>query len=838
MEKAGSVKVAIQKTGVEEGEKTVDVYKAAEQTLAGYSATANGGSRAASTTLALAFGEAVSLRAADILLTPGTGSARKGALSGSGKQWSLGITVDTPGDILVNITKFGIEEGQKSVAVYKPVSYDAAADSTGGADPSTRIDLVFSEAVADLAFRDLRFADGTGSAFAMSVAGSGQDWSVAIVTARTGDIRVFIERDGIDGGERIVTVYKPEEVPPPAPEITGITVITPPDTTLYAKNQPFDKTGLEVGWLYSDGTLEPLPEGSYTIEAPDMTVPTNKRVNIQAGNYKTSFWIQVLNTDKALLSISAEGPTNKTQELGKEFDRTGLVVTGHYSDGSTSSLTSLAGIYGYDKTKRGPQEAGVRVNGKTAPIPGITTRIGDAATVSLNAPSWMNLHNLQLDAYKGVFVKGEALSPETSNIRLTVKPEGGTGSVLLSSAYGNISQEEIAGIVGYNPNQPGTQTLTLTLDGRSFELNVMVIDTEPEVWFDYGYMRHHGDPTGAGKSAGINEGKYYVKPGETLLIAPVRYLVGYNADHSDAGASYHWTVSGGSWTTSKGGELLHFTPSEAGTYDISVSVTGRHYATGGSVTKTASTKAVCFDNNPPPVQILVSVSNYGPGQFAEPGGTGYGWSLGSAGGYTVWSVEHQASYRIEGNAFSGWHEPGIVWVQEDRNGNGLPDETWHEIKGGEDDDPGRKSQITRRYAVRYTHFNDGSSVNKYGQPIRKIYWSDSRGRSGYMPGGFPSDWGVTGNWVTYTLTLLRDNGNIDTGSYGYAPMPGYVDALGTVYSLKDAIDIAGSPVTLTAVRFVKVQTSVFHYGGAFGDVSTEITYGDFAGKKTNFPMPE
>jgi hypothetical protein len=837
VQSAGSVTVRIDKPGIETGEKTVTVYKAGEKTLAGYSAAADGGGRKASSAISLSFGTAVTgLAAADITVTGGTGSVTRGALSGGGQEWSLAIVVETPGDVRVRINRDGVEGGEKTVTVYRPVSYDAAADSPSGPEASGRIDLIFSAALADLGVTDISFADGTGSAYPLDLTGGGQEWALWIVVVKTGDIRVGIGRDGVEEGEKTVSVYRPEETPPPVAEKTGIAVISPPDITLYAKNQPFDRTGLELAWIYSDGSAEPIPAGAYELEEPDMGVPVTRRVNVQAGGYKTSFWIQILNTDKALVSVSAEGPANKTQDLGREFDRTGLTVTGHYSDGSVSNLTSLAAVHGYDKSKRGPQTVSVRVNGKAAPLPGITTRIGGAAAVDINAPSWAGLNNRDPAAYKRVYIKGEALSPETCNIRLSVRPGGGAGAVILSCANGGITQEEIAGITGYSPGQPGKQAPVFTLEGRSFDLNIIVIDTEPAAWFDYGYMRHDGDPEGAGKGAGIAEGKYYAKPGETLIIAPVRYLVGYNADHSDAGVTYNWTVSGGSWTTAGGGEFLRFTPPAAGTYNISVGVTGRSYVTGGNITKTASTKVVCFDNDPPGKAIKLDLKNYGPGQMAEKG-TGYGWSLGSAGGYRVWSVEHRGSYKITGNAFAGWNEAGVVWAQEDRNGNGLPDEAWYELRGGDDDDPAWRDRITRRYALRYFDAGGGSTVNQYGQIIREIYWTDGKGRGGYMPGGFPSDWGVTGNWVTYTCTLLRDNGMIDTGTYGHYPMTGYVDAVGDTFYINAAMDLAGNPVTLTAVRFLKVQTGVFHYGGSFGDVSTEIAGADFLGKQTDFPAP-
>jgi hypothetical protein len=231
------------------------------------------------------------------------------------------------------------------------------------------------------------------------------------------------------------------------------------------------------------------------------------------------------------------------------------------------------------------------------------------------------------------------------------------------------------------------------------------------------------------------------------------------------------------------------------------------------------------------------------------GGTGYGWSLGSVGGYEVWKVEPQVSYTIRGNPFGTWSEAGVVWVMEDKNNNQIPDELWYELKGS-DDDPGSKytSLITRRYSITYFRSTDTETVNEYGQIIRRVYWVDSKGRTGIIPGGWPKDWGVTGDWATYTGTLLRDNGNIATGNYeGLGEVGGYVDAFGfskwtgdawNKFSVSDAIRADGSAANLNAVKFIKVQTAIHHYGGIFGDCSTEINSADFLGSQTDFPDPD
>jgi hypothetical protein len=320
-------------------------------------------------------------------------------------------------------------------------------------------------------------------------------------------------------------------------------------------------------------------------------------------------------------------------------------------------------------------------------------------------------------------------------------------------------------------------------------------------------------------------------PGRPLILSPVRVLIGYAADHSDLGVTYNWTVTpvngAPSYTPpSLSGEFLTFVPPGTGTWEISVSVTGRNYVTGNDITLNATTQVIC---DPVPTTYenpkFDMIFNASPGQFTE-SGTGYGWSLGTIGGYLLKSVQHKASYTIEGNGFAGWVEPGIVWFQEDLNGNGLPDEIWYEVNAGSG------PYVSRRYSVKFIKYDEGAVSNQYGQTVRDVYWADSKGRTGFFHAGWPKDWGVTdtarGAWVTYTATLLADNGVIKSPNYNLNDLTGgttggpFVDHdSGPIIPISRAIDAAGTPVTLTNVRFVKVQTGLFQYGGVFGEVSTE-----------------
>jgi hypothetical protein len=396
-------------------------------------------------------------------------------------------------------------------------------------------------------------------------------------------------------------------------------------------------------------------------------------------------------------------------------------------------------------------------------------------------------------------------------------------------------------------------TLSLALDGKAAEFDVYVADIEPQVFFDYGFRRTAADPDGKGPSGG----KYYVKQGKSIELAPIRYLIGYKADHTPGTVSYSWTVTGGDYDTTcpHNKETFDFKPNGAGTYEVKVSVNGRNFLTGSTDTKTASTQVVCFAGVPAvnadgmviPADKNVKLKHFAPGQFTERG-NGYGWSLGAALGYEMWPVTAGTKeVKILGNGFQTWNEPGIVWTQADENGNGIPDEEWVEWKGSDDDTHSTyKDRILRRHAISYFLGTSERTENRYGQIIRTVCWIDARGRMGVIPGGWPSAAGesekgiqaVEGNWMTFTGTLLRDSGGakindgtLDTGGQG---IQGYVD---TYHPNTGQWCVVQAPAG-SDIRFVKVQTAYFNYGGAFGDHSTEIVrsdpgFGDQSGGFTN-----
>ena len=218
-------------------------------------------------------------------------------------------------------------------------------------------------------------------------------------------------------------------------------------------------------------------------------------------------------------------------------------------------------------------------------------------------------------------------------------------------------------------------------------------------------------------------------------------------------------------------------------------------------------------------------------------------SLGGFGGYIVVGFDHsidnsgEYDLGILGNSFSGSSEPGIVWVMQDENGNGLPDDTWYELAGSE---TGKEGTI-QDYAVTYYRPTG---------PKMPVQWTDNLGNSGeidYLAQFHRQDYYYP-LWIeedSYTLTgTCLEARNYDAsgnGSYwvnveydwGYADNFSSIDRLTSEenanadananhFKISDAIDFECQPVRLKFIDFVKVQVGVNTKSGWLGEVSTEV----------------
>jgi hypothetical protein len=87
------------------------------------------------------------------------------------------------------------------------ITYTALADGTADAESSTAITFSFSAEVSGLEATHINITP-TGNVTKGELTGSGTSWSLAITVNTAGDVTVKIEKDGIEGAEKSVTVHK------------------------------------------------------------------------------------------------------------------------------------------------------------------------------------------------------------------------------------------------------------------------------------------------------------------------------------------------------------------------------------------------------------------------------------------------------------------------------------------------------------------------------------------------------------------------------------------------------------------------------------------------------
>lgn len=209
--------------------------------------------------------------------------------------------------------------------------------------------------------------------------------------------------------------------------------------------------------------------------------------------------------------------------------------------------------------------------------------------------------------------------------------------------------------------------------------------------------------------------------------------------------------------------------------------------------------------------------------------------LGAWGGYVTFGFDHplvnvagEYDFKIYGNAFLtgtpdeegrqfGSSEPGIIYVSQDTNGNGIPDDDWYEIAGSE------AESANRDYSITY-----GNLGVEEDTP-----WQDNAGTNGYIARNqyhlqpYYPQW-ITDRRISFSGTILPPNtapGSIAPRAYmyefGYADNWPNDDERSNI-NLDWAIDSDGNPANLTHVDFIRIQTGVLVDWGISGEMSTEV----------------
>ena len=144
-----------------------------------------------------------------------------------------------------------------------------------------------------------------------------------------------------------------------AKTLSSISIATAPSKTTYTEGEYFDPTGLVITRTYSDSTSDTYTYSGHTSEftfAPSTSTAlttSNTSVTITYNGKSTSQAITVnaAAVSKTLSSISISG--QKTSFTIDESFSFGGTVTAHFSDSSSSDVTSSATFSGYDMSVAG-----------------------------------------------------------------------------------------------------------------------------------------------------------------------------------------------------------------------------------------------------------------------------------------------------------------------------------------------------------------------------------------------------------------------------------------------------------------------------------------------------
>ena len=432
-------------------------------------------------------------------------------------------------------------------------------------------------------------------------------------------------------------------------------------------------------------------------------------------------------------------------------------------------------------------------------------------------------------------------SPEVSMIvytgvdtELTVEADNADNATYLWRMNGTVVSEAKNYVFRSDVNDTYSLTVKVTTtDGADMRAVTLTVLPQPlpELFFDNGHYR---------VASNIAEPRRMTVPlGKNLVLAPVVCNI-------PTPAGFVWTVDGA--TQNATGEHFNFTPTAKGTYLVSVTEKGTGMKAEVEVTCTepegtyfrpkvegngarankvyhyipAPGQFIDFQTNSSYASALQSIQN-------KINSGGDLWHIGAMGGYWMVGFDHsiadvkdRADFAVGGNAFAGWCEPGIVWVMQDENGNGLPDDTWYEIKGSETG----KKDTKQRYAITYFKPTAQRANTNWVDNIGgkgSVDWLGAHGQAYYYPMFIAEDhYTLVGTCLTSTFGM---SGSLETSKcydWGYVDnISSFADRPGGLFWIEDAIHADGTPARLTHIDFVKVHTATTGKGAAVGEISTE-----------------
>ncbi len=233
---------------------------------------------------------------------------------------------------------------------------------------------------------------------------------------------------------------------------SSISISKEPNKTEYIQGQPFDPTGGKILVNYTDGSQEELSMGAtgVTFSYSNINELGYHRVTVSYDGKTAYFDIHV--GIRAVVSVAVDENAKSTYIEGQELESsTKLQVT--YNDGKTEiDYLVNATVSGYDKNQVGAQLVTVTYGGKQTTWV-VTVEAKKVTGITVTAPT------------KTEYIQGQELI-------LT------GGSITATYDNGDVEQNipmTVNRVSGYDSNQTGNQTITVTYEGKTATFTVNVI---------------------------------------------------------------------------------------------------------------------------------------------------------------------------------------------------------------------------------------------------------------------------------------------------------------------------------------------------------------------------
>lgn len=236
--------------------------------------------------------------------------------------------------------------------------------------------------------------------------------------------------------------------------VTDLKITTPPTKTEYKEGQNFDKTGMVVEATRKNGNKETVT--NYEIEDGNNLKLEQTKVTISYDGKKVEQNITVI--PNPLVEIKIFKAPNKTDYVvGQNFDKTGMVIVGVYQDESTVEILDYTIEDGNNLTK---EQTLVTIKYLDKIVTQNITVVEKAITgISINKkPNKLtyvqNKEDLNLS---GGIITVAYNDKTTQNI--------------------DMNSEQVT-VAGFNNKNIGTNTITLTYQSKTVDLEVEIVEEE------------------------------------------------------------------------------------------------------------------------------------------------------------------------------------------------------------------------------------------------------------------------------------------------------------------------------------------------------------------------